>query len=65
MRVTLLATSHSLDGIASLIARFYGGERKALRPDGSEWRINGARGEIPGVRIVQRRGLYCFIREAN
>ena len=57
---TLLATAPTLDDITASVARFYCGEGKELRPDGEGWRIYGARGEIPAMRVVCKRGRYRF-----
>jgi hypothetical protein len=58
----LLASAESLDGILALIARFYGGEQKLLSHCGvnNVWLVQGSRGTISGVRVVQKGRRYRF-----
>lgn len=61
----LWGSSNTLDGIGQVIAAFYAGERKDLRPvDGAKipsWTVHRADGrQIAGVIVVQRRGRYRF-----
>jgi hypothetical protein len=56
----LLASAGTFSGIAELVARFYGGEPKAFEPTSGGWRVIGARGAIPSVRVTRSKGRYRF-----
>lgn len=52
----LLASSPSLQGITTLIIRFYGGS--AIEIVGEE--VHNSKGKIEGVRVVKAKGRYRF-----
>jgi hypothetical protein len=59
---SLLGSSNTLDGIRSVIARFYAGESKELAPiDADSWSVLRTNGEaLPGVIVRLKRGRYRF-----
>ena len=60
MRTTLLASSPTLDGIKSVIAKFYYSEKELLSLSANEWQIIGKNGALNGVRVVLKGKRYRF-----
>lgn len=58
----VIASAPTLDALSESVARFYCGERKEIR----EGKLYGARGEIDGMRVTERRGRFRLeMREGN
>lgn len=60
MKTTLLGSSSTLDGIKSVIAKFYYGEKELISLVTNEWQIIGKNGTIKGVRVVLKGKRYRF-----
>ena len=60
MKTTLLGSSSTLDGIKSVIAKFYYGEKELLSVAPNEWQIIGKNGVINGMRVILKKGIYRF-----
>ena len=60
MKTTLLGSSSTLDGIKSVIAKFYYGEKELLSLATNEWQIIGKNGVLKGVRVILKKGIYRF-----
>ena len=60
MKTTLLASSPTLDGIKSVIAKFYYYEKDLIPVAPNEWSIIGKNGTIKGVRVVLKGKRYRF-----
>jgi hypothetical protein len=56
----LLASAGTFNGIAELVARFYGDEPKAFEPTREGWQVIGKRGAIAYVRVIRARNRYRF-----
>lgn len=62
VKITLLASAPTLDGIRDQIARFYGGEEKRVwAVGGPEYIVLQPSGaQIEGVRVILKGGRYRF-----
>ncbi|HRO04364.1 MAG TPA: hypothetical protein PLS69_12245 [Terricaulis sp.] len=65
VKITLLASAPTLDGISDMIARFYGSERKTLDKAAGDdlWAVCRAKDctqHIPGVRVIRKGRRYRF-----
>ena len=60
MKTTLLGSSSTLDGIKSVIAKFYYGEKELLSVFPNEWQIIGKNGVINDMRVILKKGRYRF-----
>ena len=60
MKTTLLASSATFDGIKSVIAKFYYGEKDLLPVASNEWQIIGKNGVINDMRVILKKGRYRF-----
>ena len=60
MKTTLLASSPTLDGIKSVIAKFYYFEKDLIPVAPNEWQIIGKNGVLKGVRVILKKGIYRF-----
>ena len=60
MKTTLLASSPTLDGIKSVIAKFYYSEKELLSVSANEWQIIGKNGVLKYVRVILNGGRYRF-----
>ena len=60
MKTTLLGSSSTLDGIKSVIAKFYYSEKELLPVAANEWKIIGKNGALKYVRVILKSGRYRF-----
>ena len=60
MKTTLLCSSSTLDGIKTVIAKFYYGEKELLPVSPNEWQIICKNGVLNGVRVVLKGKRYRF-----
>ena len=60
MKTTLLGSSSTLDGIKSVIAKFYYSEKDLIPVASNEWQIIGKNGVLKGVRVILKKGIYRF-----
>ena len=60
MKTTLLASSATLDGIKSVIEKFYHSEKELLSVYPNEWQIIGKNGALNGVRVIFKNKRYRF-----
>ena len=60
MKTTLLASSHTLDGIKTVIAKFYYSEKDLIPVAPNEWNIVGKNGVIKDMRVILKKGRYRF-----
>ena len=60
MKTTLLASSATLDGIKSVIAKFYHFEKELLPVSPNEWKIIGRNGTLKYVRVILKDKRYRF-----
>lgn len=60
MKTTLLASSPTLDGIKTVIAKFYYSEKELLPVSPNEWQIIGKNGALKYVRVILKGGRYRF-----
>ena len=60
MKTTLLGSSATLDGIKSVITKYYYGEKELLSVFPNEWQIIGKNGVLKGVRVILKKGIYRF-----
>lgn len=60
MKTTLLASSATLDGIKSVIEKFYHSEKELLSVYPNEWQIIGTNGSLKYVRVILKGGRYRF-----
>ena len=60
MKITLLGSSATLDGIKTVIAKFYYGEKELLPVSPNEWQIIGKNGVLKGVRVILKGKRYRF-----
>ena len=60
MKTILLGSSATLDGIKSVIAKFYYSEKELLPVDPDEWQIIGKNGVLKGVRVILKNKRYRF-----
>ena len=60
MKITLLGSSSTLDGIKTVIAKFYYSEKELLSLSANEWQIIGKNGLLNGMRVILKNGRYRF-----
>ena len=60
MEITLLGSSSTLDGIKTVIAKFYYSEKDLIPASPNEWSIIGKNGVIKWVRVVLKGKRYRF-----
>ena len=60
MKTTLLGSSSTLDGIKTVITKFYYSEKELLSLSANEWKIIGKNGVLNGVRVVLKKSRYRF-----
>ena len=60
MKTTLLASAPTLDGIKTVIEKFYYSEKELLPVAPNEWSITGKNGVLNGMRVILKRGRYRF-----
>ena len=60
MKTALIGSSTTLDGIKSVIAKFYYGEKELISVSENEWKIIGKNGVLKGVRVILKKGIYMF-----
>ena len=60
MKTTLLGSSATLDGIKSVIAKFYYSEKDLISVAPNEWNIIGKNGALKDMRVILKRGRYRF-----
>ena len=60
MKTTLLGSAPTFDGIKSVIAKFYYGEKDLLPVASNEWQIIGKNGVINDMRVILKKGRYRF-----
>ena len=60
MKATLLGSSTTLDGIKSVIAKFYYSEKDLIAIAPNEWQIIGKNGVINDMRVILKKGRYRF-----
>ena len=60
MKTTLLASSPTLDGIKTVIAKFYHSEKELLSVYPNEWQIIGGNGTLKYVRVILKSKRYRF-----
>ena len=60
MKITLLGSSATLDGIKTVIAKFYYGERELISVSENEWKIIGKMGVLKYARVILKNGRYRF-----
>ena len=60
MGTTLISSSSTLEGIKTVIAKFYYGEKELLSVAPNEWQIIGKNGVLKGVRVVLKDKRYRF-----
>ena len=60
MKTTLLGSAPTLDGIKSVIAKFYYSEKELLPVSANEWQIICNNGALNGVRVILKNKRYRF-----
>ena len=60
MKTILLGSSATLDGIKSIVEKFYYGEKDLLPVADNEWQIIGKNGVINDMRVILKKGRYRF-----
>ena len=60
MKTTLLASSPTLDGIKSIVEKFYCSEKELISVSDNEWKIIGKMGVLKYARVILKRGRYRF-----
>ena len=60
MKTTLVGSSATLDGIKSVIAKFYYFEKELISVAPNEWQIIGKNGVLNGMRVILKNGRYRF-----
>ena len=60
MKTTLLCSSTTLDGIKSVIAKFYYSEKELQEVSPNEWSIIGKNGVLKDMRVILKKGRYLF-----
>ena len=60
MKTTLLGSSTTFDGIKSVIAKFYYGEKELISVSPTEWKIIGKNGVLKDMRVILKNGRYRF-----
>ena len=60
MKITLLGSAPTLDGIKAIIAKFYYSEKELLSVAPNEWQIYGKNGVLNGMRVILKGKRYRF-----
>ena len=60
MKTTLLGSAPTLDGIKSIVEKFYYSEKELLPVSDNEWQIIGKNGVINDMRVILKKGRYRF-----
>ena len=60
MKTTLLGSSATLDGIKSIVEKFYYSEKELLPVSDNEWKIIGKMGVLNNMRVILKKGRYRF-----
>ena len=60
METALIGSSDTFDGIKSVIAKFYYGERELISVSDTEWKIIGKMGVLKYARVILKKGRYRF-----
>ena len=60
METTLLGSSATLDGIKSIITKFYYSEKELFPVAPDEWQIIGKNGVLKDVRVILKKDRYRF-----
>ena len=60
MKATLISSSATLDGIKSVIAKYYYSEKELISVAPNEWQIIGKNGVINGMRVILKGKRYRF-----
>ena len=60
MKTTLLGSSTTLDGIKSIVEKFYYSEKNLIPLAPDEWQIIGKNGVINDMRVILKKGRYRF-----
>ena len=60
MKTTLLGSAATFDGIKSVIAKFYYGEKELISVAPDEWSIIGKNGVLNGMRVILKGKRYRF-----
>ena len=60
MKTTLLGSAATFDGIRSIVAKFYYGEKELLPVSPNEWNIIGKNGVLKYARVILKKGRYRF-----
>ena len=60
MKTTLLGSSSTLDGIKTVITKFYYSEKELISLAANEWQIIGKNGVLKDMRVILKRGRYRF-----
>ncbi len=60
MIITLLGSSATLDGIKSIVEKFYYSEKELLPVSDNEWQIIGKNGVLKYARVILKKGRYRF-----
>ena len=60
MKTTLLGSSATLDGIKSIVEKFYYSEKELLPVSDNEWQIIGKNGVLNNMRVILEKGRYRF-----
>ena len=60
MKTTLLGSSATLDGIKSIVEKFYYSEKELLPVSDNEWQIIGKNGVLKDMRVILKKGRYRF-----
>ena len=60
MKTTLLGSAPTLDGIKTVIAKFYYSEKELLPVSDNEWQIIGKNGVLNGMRVILKSKRYRF-----
>ena len=60
MKTTLLGSSATLDGIKSIVEKFYYSEKELLPVSDNEWQIIGKNGVLNDMRVILKKGRYRF-----
>ena len=60
MKTILLGSSATLDGIKSIVEKFYCSEKELLPVSDNEWQIVGKNGVLNDMRVILKKGRYRF-----
>ena len=60
MKTTLLGSSSTLEGIKTVIAKFYYSEKELTSLSANEWKIIGKNGVLKDMRVILKNGRDRF-----